>query len=829
MAKSDGRSSTTNISGLFIRDFNAVREIMRSIYLFGCYDKNDYINREGILKFKTGTSEGNISRSKVEIEISRFQFLLGEQFFNSNDTTYRCDYSVHDKKDDTMLAMYRNHTFTRLNLQSYILILQALDELDDDGEYKKLKITDIFESLNNEHRSSVYDAGSDEHVARGESEPSCYYISKSKLQSELDELKELGFIEEVADKKTYYYNLKPDFLLDFSDEELVELCQYLDFCCRSTAIQAPYYFAYRKLKMYLEYERNFKEDINNDFLFRHNFIYNSLDNEIAMMLLKAIQGRKVAEIEIYYRDVLSKSYESTMRKMRIIPIKIVHDLWTGKQDLLCYNLETKKAETHRLDLIYLVYYKEDVSAKLWELANKECDAIHHTWRTFLRSPYGLESVKIRFNIPKDDEKMLHRLQFEGVEDHGGKLTEKKDHLLFEIDTLDADDMLTWICSFGEHATVLEPKHLADRVNEVWKTSLELIEADGPIESSRAKYNTVEVTSKGFLSGISFVKHNNFMYEAMTRLINDKVDYGENYVKESELISAASQALGRNIQNSIISFDNKDHKFYDLFANAGTHTKKDDKERTYFIRIFKHIPIIFNDAEKEAIVNSVHLPQVGYFLNEDLISKIKALISKDELSWSVDDILLKNKRDRGDERNKEFLENIQLFRKAISDKVALTCDLELDKKKLKGVKLYPIIMDYFATTDKVDSIVYLEEKDEFRHLDFNTVKNIKMSNDKKELKEKFDIWRSEEYQATTFEIVPKMFAIDRIVRMFSNYKRRVEYNPDNETYKMTIEYAKNDYGILQRDILSAGEYIVVLEPAELKDMIHKRVKKAIKNY
>ena len=176
MAKTDGKSSSTNISGLFIRDFNAVREIMRSIYLFGCYDKNDYINTEGIIKFKTGTSEGNISRSKVEIEISRFQFLLGESFFNANDTAYHCDYSVHDKKDDTMLAMYRNHTFTRLNLQSYILLLQALDEIDDNGDYKHLRITDIFESLNNEHRISVSEAGSDDMVARHDNVPCCYDI-----------------------------------------------------------------------------------------------------------------------------------------------------------------------------------------------------------------------------------------------------------------------------------------------------------------------------------------------------------------------------------------------------------------------------------------------------------------------------------------------------------------------------------------------------------------------------------------------------------------------------------------------------------------------------
>ena len=829
MAKSDGKSSTTNISGLFIRDFNAVREIMRSIYLFGCYDKNDYINTEGILKFKTGTSEGNISRSKVEIEISRFQFLLGESFFNSNDTTYHCDYSVHDKKDDTMLAMYRNHTFTRLNLQSYILVLQALDELDDNGEYKQFSTSEIFSSLNNEHRQAVLEAGSDEDVARGDMEPTCYYISKSKLQSELNELYELGFIEQISDKKTYYYRLKSDFLIDFSDEELVVLCQYLDFCSRSTAIQAPYYFAARKLKLYLKYERNYKEEINNDILFRHNFIYNSLDNEIAMMLLKAIQGRQIAEIEIYYRDVLSKSYESTMRRMRVIPVKIVHDLWTGKQDLLCYNLETKKAETHRLDLIYLVYPKEDVSAKLWDLANKECDAIHHTWRTFLRSPYGPETVRIKFNIPKDDETMLHRLQFEGVVDHGGKLIEEKDHLIFEVHTLDADDMLTWICSFGEYATVLKPEHLAQRVNEVWSTSLELIEADKPIESSRAKYNTVEVTSKDFLSGINFVKHNNFMYEAMTRLINDKVDDGENYVKESELIVAASEALGRNIRNSIISFDNRDHKFYDLFADAGRKTKQDEKERTYFIRIFKHIPIIFNNTEKEAIVNAVYLPQAGYFLSEELIEKVKSLINRYELSWSVDDILLKNKRDYGDDRNKLFLENIQLFRQAIDNNVAITCDLQFDNKQIKKAKIYPMIMDYFATTDRVDVIVYYEDKDEMRHIDFTTINNAKLTEDENTYRDKFEKWRQGEYRTCTFEIVPKMFAIDRIVRMFSYYKRSVEYNPENETYKMSIEYAKNDYAILQRDILSAGEYIVVLDPPELKELIHERVKKANKNY
>ena len=831
MAKSDGRSASTNISGLFIRDFNAVREIMRSIYLFGCYDKNDYINTEGIFKFKTGTSEGNISRSKVEIEISRFQFLLGENFFNANDSKYHCDYSIHSRKDDTMLAMYRNHTFTRLNLQSYILLLQALDELDDNGEYKHLRITDIFKSLNDEHRISVSEADSDELVARGENVPSCYDISKSKLQSEIDELKELGYIEEeAADKKTNMYNLKPDFLMNFSDEEVVKICQFLEFCSRSIAIQAPYYFAARKLKLYLMYERGIKEKYYTDFLYRHNFIYNSLDNEIAMMLLKGIKARQIVEIEIYYRDVLSKSYESSMRTMRIIPIKIVHDLWTGKQDLLCYNLETKKAETHRLDLIYLVYPKEDASAKLWELAESECEAIHHTWRTFLRSPYGPETVRIKFSLPKDDEKILHRLEFEGVVDHGGKLIKKGKDLIFEVYTLDADDMLTWICSFGEYATVLEPEHLAKTVENVWTTSLKQMDNPSLLANEpKPKYNTVEVKSKAFLSGVSFVKHNNFMYEAMTRLINDKVDLGENYVKESELLQATSDALGRDIQNSIISFDNKDHKFYDLFANAGNKTKKDDKEKTYFIRIFKHIPIVFNTSEREAIVNASYLPQAGYFLNEELINKVKGLIPENKLSWSIYDVLLKNKRDYGDERNKQFLEDVSLFQKAISNKTAIICDINAPDLKLKKAKIYPIVMDYFATTDKVDAIVYIEKEDNFVHLDFNTVSNVKSSDEEKILREKFYEWRESEYKTVTIEIFPRMFAIDRIVRMFSNYKRQVEYNPETETYRMTIEYARNDYSLLQRDILSAGEYILVLEPEELKNQIHDRLTKAKGNY
>ena len=832
MAKADGRSASTNISGLFIRDFNAVREIMRSIYLFGCYDKNDYINTEGIIKFKTGTSEGNISRSKVEIEISRFQFLLGENFFNAYDATYHCDYSVHDRKDDTMLAMYRNHTFTRLNLQSYILLLQALDEIDDEGKNRQMRVTDIFESINAEHRMSVDEAGSDEDVAHGDNEPYCYEISKSKLQTELDELKDLGYIEEnAADKKTYMYNLVADPFTDFSDEEIEKLSQFLEFCSRSIAIQAPFYFASRKLKLYLKYERGIKEEKQTDFLYRHNFIYNSLDNEIAMMLLKGIKSRKIVEIEIYYRDVFSKSYEGSLKRVRIVPIKIVHDLWTGSQHLLYYNLETKKAETHRLDLIYLVYPQEDVSAKLWEQANKECEAIHHTWRTFLRSPYGPETVRIKFNLPKDDYQSRHRLEYEGVVDHGGKLIEDGDSLIFEIHTLDADDMTTWISSFGEYATVLEPEHLAKSMKNLWQNSIDNIETTGPLlkEGEIAKYNTVEVKAKSFLSGVSFIKQNNFMYEALTRLINDKVDHGENFVKESELLEATSQALGRDIQNSAISFDNKEHKFYDLFADAGKMTKRDPKEKTYFIRIFKHIPIIFSTAEKEAIVNAAYLPQVGYFLDEDVVEKIKNIIPEDDLSWSIYDILLKNKRDKGDERDRRLLENVHLFQQAIDEKVAIVCDLALPEIKLKKKKIYPIVLDYFASTDRVDSIVYFEDEDDFMHIDFNTVTNAKLTDERLELKEKFDDWRDKEYTSTTIEIIPKMFAIDRIIRLFSSYKRQVEFNPKTETYKMTIEYAKSDYANLQRDILSTSDYIVVLDPPELKNLIYKRVLKAENNY
>lgn len=825
--KDNRRSKSTNVSGLFIRDFNAVREIMRSIYLFGCYDKNDYINREGVLKFKTGTSEGNISRSKVEIEIARFQFLLGENFFNANDDTYHCTYSLHDRQDDTMLAMYRNHTFTRLNLQSYLLLLQILNEADEEG----IKTMDFFKRINQAHGLAVDEAGSDEEVSVGNLEPNFYLIAKSKLQTELDTLKELGFIEErVVDKRTNAYVLTEDIFKDFTVEELEKIYHFLEFCSRSMSIQAPFYFAKKKMDLYIKYEKGYKEDISTSFLYRHNFIYNSLDNEIALAILKGIKSRKVVEIEVYYRDMLVKDDVGQMKKVRVVPVKIVHDLWTGKQDLLYYNLETKKAETYRLDLIYLARLKDDVTAKMWEHAVKECDAIYHTWRTFLRSPYGPETAKIRFSIPKSDKVNRHRVLFEGVEDHGGTVREEGSDLIYEIEQLDVDDMLTWICSFGELATVLEPQHLAENVQRVWQMTLEQNDETKPLiqKGERFEYNPVVVNSKEDLDQIIFTKENNFMYEAMTRLINEKVDQQENSVKESEITEMVSLALGRDIQKEVLFFDNNEHKYYDLLAEGGTKTKKDEKERTYFIRVFKKVPIRFSVLEKEAIINAVTLPQARYFLDKELTDKILKVLPEDQVSWSIHDVLLKNRRDFGDERE-ESLKNVSLLQTAIHTKQCVKCSLHLGGKVQKDIAIYPMAMDYYAAQDKINLILYDEKKDFMFPADLNEITDVKLIGKEKVLFDRFMKWREETYVPATFQIAPKKFAVDRIVRMFSHYQRNVEFDPKTDIYTMQIEYNKADDLVLQRDILSAGEYIRVLEDKNLRQGIQKRIEQATKNY
>ena len=175
-------------------------------------------------------------------------------------------------------------------------------------------------------------------------------------------------------------------------------------------------------------------------------------------------------------------------------------------------------------------------------------------------------------------------------------------------------------------------------------------------------------------------------------------------------------------------------------------------------------------------------------------------------------------------------DVRLFEKAISLHQAIECTLSDEKGNEKRVRCYPALMDYYAAKGHMNAIMYLKDIDDFLHVTFTQIKDFKMiEGDTLELRDRYLQYMGQNRIKAGFEIIPNASAIDRVLRLFSFYPRDMKYNPDSNLYTMTIHYFKEDYHILQKDILSAGRYIRVLSHDQLKKDIHDRTYKALSNY
>lgn len=252
----------SNKSTLMIRDYENIRRILRDIYIFGCFTKADFV-------------EMGYSGRKVDKEQQRISAYLPEKFLKKRRVDKKviqyCRYSISESTKNYLAETYRNKSFTLLDIMSYFYILQILG----DGEERTLP-----ELLDELPYSNIN-----------------VEFTKDNLRIKLDELVENRFIKLRKDGRNVRYSISADIWESFTEEELAEIWIYLEFIKNISPLEMPYYFLQRRLKLYMILERNVDLNLINPFQFKHNHIFNSLDNDILIDCLMAIHSERVLKIE----------------------------------------------------------------------------------------------------------------------------------------------------------------------------------------------------------------------------------------------------------------------------------------------------------------------------------------------------------------------------------------------------------------------------------------------------------------------------------------------------------------------------------------------------
>lgn len=420
-------------SDLLIRDYERIRHILRDFYIFGCFTKADYVNKRGV------------GKSKYDQEQKRINAYLPDDFIHkkkkNKNVIQFCEYNMFKDRENYIANTFRCKTFTDLDIKSYFYILQLLNE------EQPLGLSELSRRINDIRYGEVND------------------YKKGSIDTKLKELESAGYITSDGDASRPKYSLKEDILKDFTDEEIEDICIMLELVKNKEMLQVPFLFLQKKLELYLYYNREI-ENVDKDlFLYKHSHLFNVLDNEIVIEILRGIEQKSYVEVTL----ITNRGD----KVFRVVPIKIIHDMIYGRQYLFGFSEFFDDFTVNRIDKIKKIEIKEKVEdEKLSEILEKSV-VEEKLWCTSNLSTKDDTLVKIEFKFDEQEEYyILNRIKREG---QNGKITKlEQGRYLFEIKVKDPQEMIPWIRSFGERAKVIESGHfeIEERIVSDWRELLD---------------------------------------------------------------------------------------------------------------------------------------------------------------------------------------------------------------------------------------------------------------------------------------------------------------------------------------------------------------------
>lgn len=421
-----------NKSPLLIRDYDNIRQLLRDIYIFGCFSRDDYIEKKGI------------SGRKYDNEQRRINAYLPGKFISKRRAGKKviqyCRYDLEDKFGNYLVETYRNKSFTMLDIMSYFFVMQILS---DEKERTLSEILDDIPACNDDVE-----------------------FTKDNLRLKLEELAAIGLIKTRKDGRNVLYCLGDDIFKGLSSDELLDLYMYLEFLRNTSPVDVPFYFLQRKLKLYLAAERKIEAEDVNVFKFRQNHLFNSLDNDVILLCLQALHNKKVVTIE----RVNGKFNNE------VLPVSVIHDSTYGRQYMIYLDKQYQSVSSVRIDAIKGITLLRDMTGEEKELLQEKSDMYAESWSTSCGKD-GHQEIVIHFLFDeKKEDYILNRIKREG---HGGTVTRIEANL-YEYRKLinDPNEMIPWIRSFGERARVISSgdAKTEEKIAEDWERAVSKYES-----------------------------------------------------------------------------------------------------------------------------------------------------------------------------------------------------------------------------------------------------------------------------------------------------------------------------------------------------------------
>ncbi len=367
-----------------IKNFSRIRDYMREFFVFGFKTRNDFNQK---------------SKRTYDNEKRRIENYLGDLTkWEYGEGGKKVFISVDSSKIpvNPFYKAYKSKSFTDNDIILHFLIL---DILTDSDNLTLDKITDLIND-------------------RVE-----FLFEPQTVRNKLKEYAKYGIINTLKDKKAHYYSLNKCYFEDFNISD-----DAINFFSET----APF----GVIGSYINDRINNK---NNKFQFKHNFIVNTLEDNVLLDIINAIKEQKRVIIEnLSLRD-------NIVHNFNILPLIIYVSVQTGRRYVIAQGKGKYRFSVYRLDYIKSVKTLEkDECFMDLQKALKTC--FENSFSTALIKEGHLEHFEMTLFInEKSEDYIITRLEREG---RGGKIEKLRRNIYrYSNDVFDTNELTTWIKTF----------------------------------------------------------------------------------------------------------------------------------------------------------------------------------------------------------------------------------------------------------------------------------------------------------------------------------------------------------------------------------------------
>lgn len=418
----------------FIKHYNNIREILRDIFLYGCFSRE-------ALEEKNGKST-----RKLKYEMGRIQYYIKNDFIkeerDGRSKLLNLSYDSVSNTKNFLVETYFSKSFTKTDLILYHYLLITLNYNN-----KPMSFGEIEEFL------------IDKELIEYEN------ISSKTIERKLKELnKEMELTSCKKQGRNNVYSISEDILKDFSDDE-VKTLYYISNLYRNIVLpnMCGHYFS-ETLSDYLLFERGISINNEDCFQYRDLHFHPVIEEEVLYKLLNVINEEKKITLEGNIKSYRRKRYENEILK----PYKIRYDSNCGRYYLVSFN-NNNKCVLSRLDRIKDVKELKDKYEKD-SLDEHYKETMEKSWSSVPKN-YSGEHQKLEFYViikDKEDMYILNKIKSEIGE---AEIIDEEEKFRVIKKVNDCYEMIPWFRSYAGNIKIISPDWLKKKLREDWRIML----------------------------------------------------------------------------------------------------------------------------------------------------------------------------------------------------------------------------------------------------------------------------------------------------------------------------------------------------------------------